>query len=73
MNDLLKIELSELLNYQKYERSGLSKTNSRNGSYERELNTSYCVLNLVIPRERNSEFESPIVLKYELKTQGLKK
>jgi transposase-like protein len=65
VNELLKVELSELLHYQKYERSGLSNSNSRSGSYEREFNTSYGVLNLVIPRDRNAEFDSPIVPKYE--------
>ncbi|MFA6649626.1 MAG: transposase, partial [Candidatus Izemoplasmatales bacterium] len=35
VNELLKVELSELLHYQKYERNGLSQSNSRNGSYER--------------------------------------
>jgi len=65
VNELLKVELSELLHYNKYERSGLSTSNSRNGSYERQFNTCHGVLNLVIPRDRNAEFESPIVPKYE--------
>jgi len=65
VNELLKVELSELLHYQKYERSGLSNSNSRNGSYEREFNTCYGILNLVIPRDRNAEFDSPVVPKYE--------
>jgi transposase-like protein len=65
VNELLKVELSELLHYQKYERNGLSQSNSRNGSYERQFNTSHGVLNLVIPRDRNAEFESPIIPKYE--------
>ncbi len=65
VNELLKIELSGLLHYARYERSGLSSENSRNGSYERQLNTNHGVLNLVIPRDRNGEFESPIVPKYE--------
>jgi len=63
VNELLKVELSELLHYQKYERNELSQTNSRNGSYERQFNTSHGVLNLVIPRDRNAEFESPFVPK----------
>jgi len=65
VNELLKIELSGLLHYDRYERSGLSSENSRNGSYERQLNTSHGILNLIIPRDRNGEFESPIVPKYE--------
>lgn len=65
VNELLKVELKELLHYAKYERSGLSKENARNGSYERAFNTSYGILNLTIPRDRNGEFESPVVPKYE--------
>jgi len=69
VNELLKIELSELLHYSRYERSGLSTDNARNGSYERQLNTSHGVLNLMIPRDRNGSFESPIVPKYERKDE----
>jgi putative transposase len=67
VNELLQVELKELLRYSKYERSGLSNDNSRNGSYERAFNTSYGILNLTIPRDRNSEFNSPVVPKYERK------
>ncbi|MFA5066677.1 MAG: IS256 family transposase [Candidatus Izemoplasmatales bacterium] len=65
MNDLLKIELTSHLNYERYERSGLSENNSRNGSYERKLQTTHGELNLIIPRDRNGEFDSPLVPKYE--------
>jgi len=65
VNELLKIELAGFLNYEKYERCGLSSENSRNGSYERKLNTIHGELNLIIPRDRNGEFESPVVPKYE--------
>lgn len=65
MNELLQMELTGLLNYEKYERSGLSADNSRNGSYERKMNTVHGELHLTIPRDRNGEFESPVVPKYE--------
>jgi transposase-like protein len=65
MNDLLKIELTSHLNYERYERSGLSENNSRNGFYERKLQTTHGELNLVIPRDRNGGFDSPLVPKYE--------
>jgi transposase-like protein len=56
VNKLLKVDLSELLHYQKYERNELSQSNSRNGSYERQFNTCHGVLNMVIPRDCNAEF-----------------
>lgn len=65
MNELLQMELTGLLNYERYERSGLSGANSRNGSYERKMNTAHGELRLTIPRDRNGAFESPVVPKYE--------
>lgn len=70
MNQLLQTEMTANLNYERYERSGLSEHNSRNGSYERKMNTVYGELNLVIPRDRNGEFESPVAPKYERRDTG---
>jgi len=72
VNELLKIELAGFLNYERYERSGLSSENSRNGSYERKLNTVHGELNLIIPRDRNGEFESPVVPKYERRDEPVR-
>ncbi len=57
--------MTGFLKYEKYDRIGFNSGNSRNGTYERKLNTTHGELNLVIPRDRNSEFESPVVPKYE--------
>lgn len=65
VNDLLRTEMTGFLKYEKYDRQGFNTGNSRNGSYERKFQTTHGELNLVIPRDRNSEFESPIVPKYE--------
>lgn len=65
INMLLKEELTGLLDYEKYDKSGYNTGNSRNGYYERKLQTVYGELNLEIPRDRNGEFESPVVPKYE--------
>jgi len=70
MNELLKVELTGFLNYEKYDRSGFHSGNSRNGYYERKLNTIHGELNLTIPRDRNGEFDSPIVPKYERRDTG---
>ncbi len=61
INELLQVELTAVLQYERYERS--DNSNYRNGSYKREFTTSYGVLNLIIPRDRNNEFHSPIVPK----------
>ena len=65
INMLLKEELTGLLDDEKYDKSGYNTGNSRNGYYERKLQTVYGELHLEIPRDRNGEFESPVVPKYE--------
>jgi len=70
VNELLKLELTGFLNYEKYDRSGFNSGNSRNGYYERKMNTVHGELNLVIPRDRNGEFESPVVPKYGRRDTG---
>lgn len=65
INELLKSELTAVLQYERYER--FDSKNYRNGYYTRDFNTSYGVLHLNIPRDRNNEFSSPLVPKYERK------
>lgn len=65
INELLKMELTAFLKYEKYDRSGFNSGNSRNGYYDRDFNTSHGTLHLTIPRDRNGDFESPLVPKYE--------
>ncbi|MDD3810227.1 MAG: IS256 family transposase [Erysipelotrichaceae bacterium] len=63
INDILKSELTVFLDYEKYDRS--ENSNSRNGYYNRDYNTKYGVLNLRIPRDRQGDFDSPLVPKYQ--------
>ena len=56
VNDLLKIELTEYLGYEKSSKQGYNTGNSRNGFYLRELDTAYGKLSLKIPRDRNGDF-----------------
>lgn len=39
INSILKLELTEYLNYEKYDRKVYNSGNSRNGYYERSLKT----------------------------------
>ncbi|MCA2389327.1 MULTISPECIES: IS256 family transposase [Lactococcus] len=61
MNDLLQVELSAFLGYEPYEKEGCNTGNSRNGTYSRQFETKYGLVNLIIPRDRNGEF-SPVLL-----------
>lgn len=40
MNEIIRAEQTSILKYNRYERAGQSQRNSRNGSYERKMNTS---------------------------------
>ena len=65
INELLVNELTAFLQYERYERTDSS--NYRNGAYYRDFNTSYGVLKIKMPRDRNNEFQSPLVPKYNRK------
>lgn len=65
INELLVNELTAFLQYERYERT--DSPNYRNGSYYRDFNTSYGVLKIKMPRDRNNEFQSPLVPKYNRK------
>lgn len=61
MNNLLQVELSAFRGYEPYKKEGYNTGNSRNGTYYRQFETKYSLVNLIIPRNRNGEF-SPILL-----------
>ena len=63
INDILEYELIAFLDYEKYSRS--DNYNSRNGSYQRKLDTKYGQLTLKIPRDRFGEFFSVMVPRYQ--------
>jgi putative transposase len=65
VNTLLETELSSYLGYDRYERQGIGTGNSRNGYYDRILDTEYGRLNLRIPRDRNGEFENRTLSPYK--------
>jgi len=62
IEEMLKCELDEHLGYSKHTKEGYNSRNSRNGFYEKTINTENVgeVL-LSIPRDRNGEFE-PVVI-----------
>lgn len=65
INVLLATELTEFLDYEKYDRIGFNSGNSRNGSYSRTLHTEYGDLAIQIPRHRNGEFNQQTVAPYK--------
>ena len=71
MNDLLKIELTQFLGYEKSSILGYNTGNSRNGFYERDLDTSYGRLYIKVPRDRNGHFEQQLIPDYARRTDEL--
>jgi len=71
VNDLLKIELTEFLGYDKHSTEGYGSGNSRNGFYSRELDTKYGKLHISVPRDRNGSFEQHLIPDYSRRMDDL--
>ncbi len=71
MNALLKIKLTEFLGYEKSNTLGYNTGNSRNGFYERDLDTSYGKLHIKVPRDRNGQFDQKLIPDYARRTDEL--
>lgn len=69
LENILDAELSEHLGYEKHSPQGNNSGNSRNGKTRKSIKTDEGMIDLEIPRDRNSSFDPVIVKKYE-KTLG---
>ena len=61
VNAVLKAELAGFLGYEKHSSAGWHTGNSRNGSYQRTIVTSYGKITVDVPRDRNGAFQSPLL------------
>lgn len=71
INDLLRVELTEFLGYEKHSVDGYHSGNSRNGYYSRELDTKYGKLHISVPRDRNGAFDQKLIPDYSRRTNDL--
>lgn len=76
VNELLQTELTAFLDYEKYDilgyGSGNSRSgNSRNGRYERKLQTRFGEITVLMPRNRKGEFTAVTVPPYKRSTEDL--
>ena len=69
MNMLLRSELSAFLEYDKYKRN-TACGNHRNGSYQRDLKTSFGNITISISRDRLSEFKTKLLSPYKRRTDS---
>ncbi|RIK24714.1 MAG: IS256 family transposase [Chloroflexi bacterium] len=64
LEHLLEAELTQQLGYERYEAKGRNSGNSRNGKRQRTLRTSAGDTPIQVPRDRNGEFQSPLLEKH---------
>ena len=64
INLLLECELTDFLNYNKYDTKGYNSGNSRNGYYSRTLKSTFGELVISVPRDRNGTFCNRILTPY---------
>lgn len=68
VESLLRTEVQALLGYAKYDPEGRNSGDSRNGSYERTVQTSVGPITVSVPRDRNGEYEPMALPKYQRRT-----
>ena len=65
LEGVLDEELDEELGYSKYDYRNKDTDNSRNGHSTKTMHTSYGDMEMAVPRDRNVEYESQLIKKYQ--------
>jgi transposase-like protein len=65
LEQMLEAELTEELGYPKHAAQGRKSGNSRNGTSEKTVKSSYGAVSLEVPRDREGVFEPQVVKKYQ--------
>lgn len=60
---MLEGEMDAHLGYEKHSSSGINSGNSRNGSYEKKIQTNHGESIIEVPRDRQGVFEPVVVPK----------
>ncbi len=71
LQELLEAEMDASIGYSKNDKGGLSTDNKRNGYSTKTIKSQYREFPIEIPRDRNSEFESQIIPKYQRDISGI--
>ena len=71
LQELMEAELDAALGYQKNQKGDFSTNNKRNGHSPKRLKSQYGELQIDVPRDRNSEFESELIPKYQRDIFGI--
>lgn len=65
LEQMLEGEMDAHLGYEKHSSSGINSGNSRNGSYEKKIQTKHGESIIEVPRDRQGEFEPVVVPKHQ--------
>ena len=68
IESLLRSEVSALLGYGKHDPAGRNSGDSRNGTYQRTLQTSLGPITIDVPRDRNGEYTPMAIPRYTRRT-----
>lgn len=71
IHHLLESKMSHFLSYDKHDPKGNNSGNSRNGTSSKKIKTSEGDIEIVVPRDRNGEFEPVIVPKGQFTTEKI--
>ncbi|MCP0887474.1 IS256 family transposase [Ligilactobacillus sp. WILCCON 0076] len=71
INHILQVELTALLGYDLYDRSGFNSGNSRNGQYYRLIDSEYEKLKIIVPRDRQGKFHNHLLPAYSRRQDAL--
>lgn len=71
LQELMEAELDAALGYEKNHKGDLQTTNKRNGHSTKNLKSQYGEFQIDVPRDRNGEFESKLIPKYQRDISGI--
>jgi len=71
IQECMDAELEEELGYSRYDYKNKQTDNSRNGSYKKTVSSSQGEIELMVPRDRNGDYEPQIVKKHQMDVSGI--
>ncbi len=73
IEQMLEAEMDENLGYEKHNVEGNNSVNSRNGYNRKTIISDYGESEIILPRDRNGEFEPRILEKRQVRTDEIDK
>jgi putative transposase len=71
IEQMLEAEMEEHIGYEKHSAAGNNSGNSRNGYNRKNITSDYGTSEIVVPRDRNGEFEPKVLTKHQVRTDEI--